>query len=357
MDSFESTVNNVLKCREHSDLRSFGLSLHKPMNEDFIVNILDYVAKHNVVHLKVRGYVKSKPVIFPNSLLTASKLTTLRMSNAISYCIDLPNSVDWPSLKFLCLKNFAFVDFNAELFSGCPNLECLILNKCCIKPGKNMKVLDVHCPNLRILQILNWRSPWRYFHEQTIDVYAPKLVIFKFEGPLARVTFRDGLPCLEDARINFSCPTACSGIDLADRKPQTAEVFLSMLRALCSVKVLSLSLKAIEVLSSLPDIHLYQPYSFENLKFIRFSAEDKCKERTIPIKTFVKLLERASTCVLVVDGTKEPKLSRDCASVKRKHRNATRIALPGNVMQFLLSSTPAVESLTIEAPKAISDIE
>ncbi|XP_051123844.1 putative F-box/LRR-repeat protein At4g15060 [Andrographis paniculata] len=357
VDSFESYVNHVLKRREHSNLISFTLSLHKSVNLGFFKDSIEYAARHKVQHLRIRGYVKQKPAPLPKLLLSSSSLITLHLHNATSYCMQLPKSAALPSLKLLCLKKFVFFDenFNGEVFSGCPNLETLVLSKCCIRPGNKLKVLDVNCLNLKNLEIRNWRSPWRYFNDQMINVNAPKLNFFKLQGHLARVNFKDGLHFLYDTCIDFCCPTACSTVNTTERKLRTSEVFLNMLGNLSNVKTLSLSLKAIEVLSALPDIQLRTPLIFENLRYIRFSAEKKYKEKTIPIKTVVRLLERASTCVLVVDGSKEPKLSPDCATVKRKHKDATHIALPGNVMHFLLASAPSAEFLTIEAPQVQSD--
>ncbi|KAL0360091.1 UNVERIFIED_CONTAM: F-box/FBD/LRR-repeat protein [Sesamum radiatum] len=248
--SFESYVNHVLRRREHSNLTMFRLSLHKDVGLEFIENCVNYAAQHKVQHLRIRGFVKRKPLTLPKLLLTSSSLITLHLHNATSYCIELPKSVALPNLKVLRLKNFQFSDknFNGQVFSGCPSLETLVLSKCCIKPGNSLKILDVNCLNLKNLEIKYWRSPWKCFDEHMINVNAPRLVSFKFQGHLARVSFKEALPCLDEASIDLCYPTSCFGVDASERKLRTSERFLSMLRHICNVKFLSLSLKTIEVL-------------------------------------------------------------------------------------------------------------
>lgn len=248
--SFMAYVNRILQYREHSNLVAFRLSLHKDVCLDFVQNCIDYAAHHKVQHLRLRGHFKRKPFALPEMLLTSSSLITLHLHNATCNCIELPNSVALPRLKVLRLKNFEFSDrnFSGELFTGCPNLETLVLSKCCIRPVNKLKALDVNCSNLKNLEIKYWRSPWRCFDEHMINVNAPKLAFFKFQGHLVRVNFKDVLPCLERACIDLCYPTACFMVNASERKQRISESFLSMLHHICNVKFLSLSLKTVEVL-------------------------------------------------------------------------------------------------------------
>ncbi|KAI3464381.1 hypothetical protein Pfo_021044 [Paulownia fortunei] len=293
--SFESYVNHVLQLREHSNLTMFRLSLHKDVGLEFMQNCVDYAAQHKVQHLRIRAFVKRKPVTLPKLLLTSSSLITLHLHNATSHSIELPKSVFLPYLKVLRLKNFEFSDknFNGEVFSGCPSLETLVLSKCSIRPGNKLKILDVNCLNLKNLEIRYWRSPWKCFDEHMINVNAPRLAFFKFQGHLARVNFKEGLPCLEKACIDLCYPTACFMVNASERKQRTSESFLSMLRHICNVKFLSLSLKTIE------------------------------------------------------------KLTPECSKVKTK-KDARHIAIPAHVMHFLLESSPSAEFLSVEIPKVLT---
>lgn len=248
--SFMAYVNRILQFRENSNLVSFRLSLHKDVCLDFVQNCIDYAARHKVQHLRLRGYFKRKPFALPEMLLASSSLITLHLHNATCNCIELPSSVALPSLKILRLKNFEFCDknFSGELFEGCPNLETLVLSKCCIRSVNNLKALDLNCSNLKNLEIMYWRSPWKCFDEHMIVVNAPKLAFFKFQGHLVRVNFKDVLPCLERACIDLCYPTACFMVNASERKQTISESFLSMLHHICNVKFLSLSLKTVEVL-------------------------------------------------------------------------------------------------------------
>lgn len=248
--AFESYVNRVLQLREHSNLVKFRLSLHNNVGLEFAQNCVCYAAEHKVQHLRIRGYFHRKPLVLPQMLLNLPSLISLNLRNATSNSIELPKSVSLPNLKSLCLKNFEFSEnnYNGGLFSGCPNLETLVLYKCSIQPVNKLKVLNVNCLNLKHLEIKRWRSPWRCFDEHMINVNAPKLVFFKFQGHLVRMSFNEVLPCLERACFDVFFPAACVMINASERKEKTSECFLNMLLNVCNVKVISLSLKTIEVL-------------------------------------------------------------------------------------------------------------
>ncbi|KAG8378420.1 hypothetical protein BUALT_Bualt08G0135500 [Buddleja alternifolia] len=355
--SFERYVNTVLQQREHSNLTTFRVSLHKDVGLEFMQNCVDYAAQHRVQHLRIRGYFKLNPLVLPEMLLMSSSLITLHLHNATSCNIELPKLVHLPNLKVLRLKKFEFCDanFSGELFTGCPSLESLVLSKCWIRAGDKLRVLDVNCLNLKNLEIRYWRSPWRCFDEHLISVNAPRLVCFKFRGHVARMNFKEGLLCLDKACIDLCYPSSCTMVvDVFERKQKTSESFLSMLRQLSNVKFLSLSLKTIEVVSALSDLRVCAPCNFENLRFIKFTTEDKCIEKTIPVETIVQLLEKVVTDVMMFDVYKETKLAPECS---KKHKNATTVLLPAHVMRFLLESSPAAEFLSIEIPKASSNGE
>ncbi|KAL7156081.1 hypothetical protein ABFS83_03G119100 [Erythranthe nasuta] len=351
---FQLYVNRILRLREHSNLTSFRLSLYKDVGMELLEKCMDYAAKHKVQDFRIRGYVKNQPVVLPELLLTSSSLTNLHLHNATPYSIRLPKSVLLPNLKFLHLKKFQFSDnnFNGGIFSGCPNLESLVLSRCSIRPRDEVKVLNLNFSNLVNLVIKCWRSPWICFNEHAINVNAPKLAFFKYQGHLARVNFNDSLLFLERACIELCYPTACTIVNLSERKQELAECFLSMLRYMCNVEFLSLSMKTIEVLSALPDLRERSHTIFENLRLIKFTAENKYTEKTLSIKTVMQLLENAATDVLISDGSKKKKPSPGYSKVKtNKKDDAKHIAVPVHVMYFLLENSPSAEFLSVEIPK------
>ncbi|PIN09293.1 hypothetical protein CDL12_18124 [Handroanthus impetiginosus] len=346
--SLESYVFHVLHSREHSNLTSFRLSLHKEVNAEFIETCVEYAAQHKVQHLKLRGFVKRNAVTLPEMLLTSSSLLSLHLHNATSYSIELPKSVNLPNLKVLCLKNFEFSDknYNGELFSGCPNLETLVLSN-----------LDVNFLELKNLEIRYWRSPWRCFDEHMINVNAPKLAFFKFQGHLARVNFKENLSCLEQACIDLCYPTACKLVNATERKQKASERFVGMLRCISNVKFVSLSSNTIEIIHAIPDLRASPPLIFENLRFLKFTTKNKYREKTMRTEAVVKMLSRVSNGVLILDGSKEPRLLPESSRVKSKRKDSVHIAIPANVMHYMLENAPSLEYLCIEIPKASSDQE
>ncbi|KAK6116646.1 hypothetical protein DH2020_049609 [Rehmannia glutinosa] len=334
--SFESYVNRVLQLREHSNLTKFRVSLHKDVSLEFMQNCVVYAARHKVQHLRIRGCVKEKPVTLPKLLLTSSSLITLHLHNATSNSIELPKSVSLQNLKTLRLKNFEFSDwsYNGEVFSGCPNLETLVLGKCSIRPTNKLKVLDVNCLNLKNLEIRYWRSPWKCFDEHVINVRAPKLVFFLFQGHLARVDFKEGLPCMEKACVDLSYPTACFMVNASERKQRTSEVLLTILRQICNVKLLSLSLTTIEVMAALRDLQSRAPIIFENLRNLKFTAENIYMEKTMRTENVMQLLEKVASEVVIFDGSKEKKLLPESSKVKTR-KDVRHVAVPAHVMHFI----------------------
>lgn len=355
--AFESYVTHVLQFREHSNLVKFRLSLHKIVGMDFVKNCVRYAAEHKVQHFRIRGYFDERPIALPKSLLNSPRLISLNLRNATTNNIELPNSLSLPNLKLLCLKNFEFSDmnYNGELFWGCPSLETLFLYKCSIKPVNKIKVFDVNCSNLRHLEIRHWRSPWRCFDEHTINVNAPKLALFQFQGHLARVNFKEVLPCLETACFDLSFPIACVMINVKERLRKTSECFLSMLLNICNVKVISLSLKTIEIVCCLHNLRAHAPVIFENLRIIKFTYANTSGEKTITIKTARRLLEKIRTNVWIFEIYKVKEVLSEGSKAKYKEE-AWLIPIPSHFMHFLLESSPAAELLTVDIPN-LSDEE
>lgn len=55
---------------------------------------------------------------------------------------------------------------------------------------------------------------------------------------------------------------------------------------------------------TLRDLRVHAPIIFENLRIIYFTVENKYGEKTIPIKTVNRLLEKIATDDLIFDGIK-----------------------------------------------------
>lgn len=354
--SFKSYVDRVLQLREHSDLTSFRLSMHNTASNGLVESCVDYAAKHKVQSLKICTGVKDGPIVLPETLMTSSSLISLNLHDAICKSIELPKSVALPNLKELRLKKFEFcsTNFNGEIFSGCPSLETLVLSKCWIKPGDQLKILDVSCPNLVRLEIKCWRSPWRCFDEHAINVDAPKLVFFTLQGHLARVNFVQDLLSLNEGNILLSYPSACATANGIERKRKTAEICINLLHQIRSVKSLSISLKAVEIISTLRDLRLHGDFIFEKLKFIKVTAGNKYVD-TMRIDE-VDMRTKAISGFVSSDTTKERRISPKSlrSEVHSKSAKPVTVPLPASVLQFLIENSPSAKLLTLELPKAFS---
>ncbi|CAI9755942.1 unnamed protein product [Fraxinus pennsylvanica] len=349
---FTSYVNHVLDRREHSIVTRFRLSLHKNVDSSFVEKCIEYAAEHKVQDLRVRVCTKPKSVVLPGLLLNMSCLRILRLNNGTCWSIELPKSLALPNLKVLRLKNFAFSDsnYNGEIFMGCPNLETLVLNKCWIRPVGELKVLEVNCLKLKNLEIRYWRSPWRCFDECMINVTAPRLDTFRLQGHLLKVNFKESLVCLEKASIDLFYPMSCVMVDTWERKQKMSETFISMLGRLCTVKSLFLSTKTTEVLSAVSDLRKRAPLTFDNLRYIRFTAENKHTEKCITINELTESLKSAKNDYLILRDSKDSK------SWKTKpKRNTSYVAIRAGVISYLLDSCPSAENVIVELPKVSTD--
>ncbi|XP_022863723.1 F-box/LRR-repeat protein At3g26922-like isoform X2 [Olea europaea var. sylvestris] len=358
--NFTSLVDHVLGCRDDTNLTGFRLSLYKEVAAGCISDCISYAVRHKVQNLSVRAYTKHSLITLTNLFNASSSLRTLRLTNATSCNIELPKSVSLPELKVLMLKNFEFSsqNYNADILFGCPNLETLILNKCLIRKRDYLKALNVNCPNLKHLEIRYWRSVWEHFDEYVINVTAPKLVSFKFQGHLMRVNFKRNLLCLDTVCADLCYPTACKTVNVSHRRRRTAQSFIYMLGRLCNVKSLFVSLKTIEALSSIPNFRKFPISSiFRKLRYIKFTVKDKYTEMNASIDTVAQLLKRANTKFLVFSLTKEQILSINLKppSMKSRHKDANPITIPTHLMSHILESSPSAEVLVIELPKAASD--
>ncbi|KAL2538832.1 F-box/LRR-repeat protein [Forsythia ovata] len=352
ISGFTSYVNHVLDRREDSIVTSFRLSVYKDVDPSFFEKCIRYAAQHKVQNLRVRVCTKCKSVILPGLLLNSPCLRILRLNNGTCWSMELPKSLALPSLKILRLKNFVFSDsnYNGEIFVGCPNLETLVLNKCLIKPLDKLKVLEVNCLKLEHLEIRYWRSPWRCFDECMINVTAPRLDTFQFQGHLVKVNFKESLLCLDKASIDLFYPMSCAMVDICERRQKMSKTFISMLGRLCNVKSLSLSVKTIEVLSVVSDLRECAPPIFENLRYIRFTVKNKHTEMCIPINELAQLLKSAKNDYLILRDPKESKIWKT-----KPMRNTSSIAIRARVMSYLLESCPCAENLIAELPKVSTD--
>ncbi|XP_059630890.1 F-box/LRR-repeat protein At3g26922-like [Cornus florida] len=301
--SFAWFVHRALTLRQRSPIDSFRFSAHLVVDATLIEECIRYAIQHNVKELKLRVLSKPRPVRIDSGMLSLCRsLTVLKLTCGIRDIIVLPKTLGLPVLRRLHMKNFVFSEknYNGDFFSSCPNLEILVLCKCMMSPPIELKVLNIHVPQLKELEILHWRCPWVHFYEQSISVSAPRLTRLKYEGLITPLCFKQEMSCLDRVCIDLCCPGSCVTVNELERKRKTAEKLIAMLGELSSVRSLTLSLKTVEILSSIYKLEERESCIFCNLRYLAIKAEDKRTEKTIPINAITYLLQSSASKKLSV---------------------------------------------------------
>jgi hypothetical protein len=258
------------------------------------------------------------------------------------------------------LKNFIFSDenYNGEIFSGCPNLETLILCKCSIKGNDKLKEVNICGNKIRELQILYWRCAWEYQFQHNINIYCPELVKFKYKGQIAPVSFNEEPNCIQEVCIDLWCPVSCATADVHHRKVTSAGHITGLLSKLVQLKALTLSLKTVEILSTVRDLDVHGSTNFGNLKHIRLKAEHSIAEMGLNVESINNKLKGT-----FIYSEKNMTLNvpmhkiRDSENGKKKirHLPVESIDIPTIVLSYLLLNSPSVETLFVSVPEKISE--
>ncbi|OVA14426.1 F-box domain [Macleaya cordata] len=252
VEGFVDFVDRVLMLRDSSNIHSIRLDWNGSLAGDIDVpsrlNTWTLAAvRRNVQELSIYLSVWLYQTIqFPPCLFTCKSLTKLELDFGSKYesGIILPNSIDLPMLKFLKLRRVSIEDekSSAKLFSSCPALESLIIEKCCV----NLK--NVFAPKLKHFTI-------RYNYDKTdeskvlsIKLYAPNLVSFVCKSYMLLDYSLENLSSLVTAYIDMMLED-----EQEENEPETfatlstevkelyAQRMMKLLRALHNVKVLTLS--------------------------------------------------------------------------------------------------------------------
>ncbi|KAK6116645.1 hypothetical protein DH2020_049608 [Rehmannia glutinosa] len=171
--------------------------------------------------------------------------------------------------------------------------------------------------------------------------------------------FRWGFVVYGDSLYRLIVSTACFSVNVSERKQRTSEGFFSMLRQLCNVEFLSVSLKTAEVMAALPDLEARTPTIFENLSVLEFTDENGCREKRLPIHIDIHPPEIA-TDVMIFDFSKFTD-ENGCREKRLPiHIDIHPPEIATDVMIFdfskvkkkkVLESSPSLELVGIEIPK------
>ncbi|XVE52507.1 hypothetical protein DITRI_Ditri02bG0127500 [Diplodiscus trichospermus] len=192
---------------------------------------------------------------FPHCLFNCRTLVVLKLKfNGES--LELPASICFPELKTVCLEKVLFKHGKliSKLFSNCPKLENLFLDRCA-----GSIILNISNHALKSLSIDTFGAPnWRCFRK--IKVSCQNLESFVYRG-------------LDVGYYYFDCSPSvvCASLELVSVNEKREQPINQVFVAFPSVKVLKLSCGLIELLSSMQSSLDWLPI-FYQLKHLSLSA-------------------------------------------------------------------------------------
>lgn len=199
--AFEGFINWVL-INGSSDYKKFRLSCSDVYDTETVARWVIVAARRNVQELDLK-FNPSEAFDLPYCLATSKSLRVLKL-NLFLHVLKLPRSVGFSRLTSLDLMLVELQDerLAQKLFLNCPFLENLSLISCVLN---KLKVLDISAANLKFLTIENNRSGLDSGDEDDglskskLKVSCPKLISFKYMGPVAQEYSLDNLSSLSYA--------------------------------------------------------------------------------------------------------------------------------------------------------------
>lgn len=281
-------IEKVLNGRDGSEIKKFVFWCDIQLELSFIKSILCYAVCHKVREIEISPR-SSTPVEFSQCLYNSDPLEKLKLVDLVSgsNSVVLSKTMGFQALKELRLHGFSFYreDSCEEVFPRCPVLEFLGLVNC--RLGSNDT--KISAPRLKKTEILypppykRSKSPKYY----KVLVSAPMLSYFKFEGPEPMDCLMDANTIsLEEVEIDIQANLSeidefkehCrkeyyTDTDIADSmliaKEWRIKTLVAMLREFRNAKIVTISLKTLEVLSDIPSLIEGEASPFSNLKNIR----------------------------------------------------------------------------------------
>ncbi|PWA55634.1 F-box domain, Leucine-rich repeat domain, L domain-like protein [Artemisia annua] len=252
LDKFSKFVTDVLSRRNNQvQLSSVKLSFRGKATQVFVKKILNYAFSHNVEQLTVVSFACKDVVEFPINLFSSQSLKHLTLT--LSKSCALASTWNLPALTTLCLSRIKLDD---DLFSNCPNLKNLTLNRCKMKirlSEESEKSEESHL-NICLSKLSNLTL--EYVSCNVVNVEAPQL---------KNLIIREGY-----YSVNLSADVlSLEKVDLTISSPHNAQAIVDLLQQFRSVKFLTLNLEIVECLSSSVELISHQPSPFANLKSLK----------------------------------------------------------------------------------------
>ncbi|CAK9160896.1 unnamed protein product [Ilex paraguariensis] len=361
---FTMFVNGVLAHRDNSPISMLRFAALAKIDTVLIEKCVQYALIHHARELDIGAFCDETFFEMPSEFYISQSLRVLKLSNATPTRLILNQTVALTNLKFLQLKNFLFThqNFNAQIFSGCPNLETLVLRKCAISPGDKLKVLNVSGDKLKKIEILPGRFPWAYVYDQRIEICAPRLACFKCQGTVPELCFKGAMPCLDSLYIDLSHPSSYQTAVVDERKEKMEEILINMIGDLCNMIYIFLSSKTIEILSAIPNLCERGASTFGNLRSQSLRADNRHTDKNGSFDATVDTpRSSASEESLVSEPPKEHNLptfcNLKCPNLASNSKGKDLLSVPSRVMSYLLQSFPHANSITFELTEVSSDEE
>ncbi|CAH1415157.1 unnamed protein product [Lactuca virosa] len=214
---FSKFVNNVLSHRNYQvHLSSVFLYSDGRVSHEFVKRFLEYVLTHNVQQLTV-SWSPENEVEFPLSFYSSRSLQHLDLHDLVDNAsYSATPAWDLPALTTLHLYNITVVSHKCiDLFSKCPNLKNLKLRNCKIGETKLIATQGQGFPSL-----------------EKVDLY--NCVLYSADAPN----------------------------------------IVSLLQQLQSVKLMTLDLEILQIISSSMGLMSDKPFPFANFKIVKFLTRD-----------------------------------------------------------------------------------
>ncbi|XP_030928755.1 F-box protein At4g22280-like [Quercus lobata] len=251
--SFGHIVSKLLTLHTAPYLRTFRLKFFLCRNCSRLDKWIGNVVERKLEELDLEIYADDSIWKLPQSIFSCKTLVVLNLNGTI--VLDPPPSFQFPSLKILRLVHIVYrPDSVFRLLSGCPVLEDLSFQREDLEGVFKHKIC---ASTLKRLSITFGQSEFdgSYFGslDYKLEINAPALEYFKFDGHLRDIVFLHKLDSLVQADVYISSFEARTfWVDWEDdrhRDECCADRVFNFLAALYNVKLLSFSSSSLKCLS------------------------------------------------------------------------------------------------------------
>lgn len=235
--SYTDVVSRVLALHIAPFIRSFRLRCNSDCPPFHFDTWIRTAIARNVEELKLLiFYSYGIHMGLPCSIFYCQTLVALELSGGID--LDPPSSFQLPNLKILRLLEIYYCKDSScfsRLLSGCPVLEDLSFER----DGYDcLYHFEISVPTLKCLHIAF--RPYRLdLNDYTIEIKAPALEYFKFEGDLGHIVLLEKLDNLFEADVHICSFDETDSLEEHQKRCYGDRVF-KLLRALTTTKFLLL---------------------------------------------------------------------------------------------------------------------